>query len=215
MTNAEKAVFRQELQQALGRALKQLRRGHPKKPSQEEMAQVIGMDRTYWGDLERGERSLTLFNLWRVAEAFAMSPSRLVMAIDKQLRRVPRDRVAPEEKTRKQLFEFMDLSPEMKWLADAGQNTLYCNAPLRRYLGPGASVEGHTWRELLHPDDRERHFTENKKAYARREPYWSRYRMRRADGEYKSMVQHAVPQFTPKGVFIGFLGTIIQEPDDS
>ena len=45
--------------------------------SQEEFAHKIGLDRTYIGGVERGERNISLDNIHRVALALEVPPSEL------------------------------------------------------------------------------------------------------------------------------------------
>ncbi|MDH6277226.1 transcriptional regulator with XRE-family HTH domain [Aurantimicrobium minutum] len=45
--------------------------------SQEEFAHEIGLDRTYIGGVERGERNVSLDNIHRIASALDVSPSEL------------------------------------------------------------------------------------------------------------------------------------------
>jgi predicted transcriptional regulator len=45
--------------------------------SQEEFADICGMDRTYIGGIERGERNVSLVNIERIAKALKMSIPRL------------------------------------------------------------------------------------------------------------------------------------------
>ena len=41
--------------------------------SQEEFADVCGLDRTYMGGIERGEHNLSLINMEKIAEGFEIS----------------------------------------------------------------------------------------------------------------------------------------------
>lgn len=214
MNTSDEEVLRQQLQQALSAALRELRHRMPGKPSQEVVADRVGMERSYWGDLERGERALSIFSLWRMAQALGTSPSRLVLAIDRHYRRMHPQRAAAAPvkfaPQLKRLRTLMDQVPIMQWLGGGQGQNLYCNRPLLDYMGSTLEqVQGDGWREFVHPEDCEKHFAKNAKDYARRQPYSSRYRLRRADGEHPWVAEHAIPQFTSKGVFMGFLGTLI------
>jgi transcriptional regulator with XRE-family HTH domain len=46
--------------------------------SQEEFATKAGLDRTYIGGIERGERNVSLRNIWRLAKALGVKPSDLL-----------------------------------------------------------------------------------------------------------------------------------------
>ena len=45
--------------------------------SQEEFAHQVGLDRSYMGGVERGERNISLENICLIAKALAVSPSEL------------------------------------------------------------------------------------------------------------------------------------------
>lgn len=45
--------------------------------SQEEFADMCGLDRTYMGGIERGERNVALVNIEKIARAFKISLSDL------------------------------------------------------------------------------------------------------------------------------------------
>lgn len=45
--------------------------------SQEALALKAGIDRTYMGGVERGERNPALDNIWRIADALGVAPSDL------------------------------------------------------------------------------------------------------------------------------------------
>jgi transcriptional regulator with XRE-family HTH domain len=62
-----------------GERLKELR--GKKNFTQEDLADKVGVDRSYMGFLERGEKNPTLRNLVRIAKAFDISLSELFKSI--------------------------------------------------------------------------------------------------------------------------------------
>jgi transcriptional regulator with XRE-family HTH domain len=63
----------------LGRALRARRRKLG--VSQEEFADICGLDRTYVGGIERGERNVALANLEKLARALKISLSELFRSV--------------------------------------------------------------------------------------------------------------------------------------
>lgn len=49
--------------------------------SQEELAGISGLHRTYIGSMERGERNISLVNVIRIAAALQIDPSELVKGL--------------------------------------------------------------------------------------------------------------------------------------
>ena len=45
--------------------------------SQEDLASRCGLDRSYVGSVERGERNVSLQNIWRIADALGVEPGDL------------------------------------------------------------------------------------------------------------------------------------------
>ena len=50
--------------------------------SQEDMAEASGLHRTYVGDVERGERNISIDNMEKMAKAVKKSLAELVLEID-------------------------------------------------------------------------------------------------------------------------------------
>ena len=63
-----------------GKALRQKR--HKLGVSQEEFADICGLDRTYVGGIERGERNVALVNIEKIARALRISLSELFRNVD-------------------------------------------------------------------------------------------------------------------------------------
>ena len=65
-----------ELQRVVGRNLRRYRVAHGY--SQEAFADYLGVHRTYFGGVERGERNLTLRTLERIADLIGLDPRELL-----------------------------------------------------------------------------------------------------------------------------------------
>jgi transcriptional regulator with XRE-family HTH domain len=62
-----------------GKAVRQRR--HKMRLSQEAFADLCGLDRTYMGGIERGERNVALVNVEKIAKAFRISLSELLRGV--------------------------------------------------------------------------------------------------------------------------------------
>lgn len=60
---------------AFGERVRQLRRKAA--VSQEELASLAGLDRSYIGGVERGERNVSLLNIHKIAKALKVRPEAL------------------------------------------------------------------------------------------------------------------------------------------
>jgi len=69
-----------DVKHALGKRVRKLRK--IKKWSQEKMAEASGMHWTYIGQVERGERNLTLQSIQAIAKAFNIKISELFRGVD-------------------------------------------------------------------------------------------------------------------------------------
>ena len=105
-------------------------------------------------------------------------------------------------------------SGEMNWVSgpEIGEN-LHASPALEDYTGcPAASFQGNGWNNLIHPDDREMCARNARDGFETRKPFWLMYRMRRKDGTFGLMLDHAVPRLRPDGSVAGYKGTLYEMP---
>ena len=77
-----RALSRAEILKRFGETLREHRQRAGL--SQEKLAAQAGIDRTYVGGAERGERNVALVNIVRLAEALNVAPSELLREIKLQ-----------------------------------------------------------------------------------------------------------------------------------
>jgi transcriptional regulator with XRE-family HTH domain len=70
------------IQQAFGDAVRSIRL--ERALSQEGLAELAGLHRTYVGDVERGERNVSLVNIERLALALGVRPSEVLARTEKR-----------------------------------------------------------------------------------------------------------------------------------
>lgn len=70
-----KKADEEQIKKQFGNRLRNLRKA--KGLSQEELALECGLDRTYIGGVERGERNISLINIYKIAEALGISAKKL------------------------------------------------------------------------------------------------------------------------------------------
>jgi len=78
----------------------------------------------------------------------------------------------------------------------------FTGRPMERQLGNG-------WAEGVHPDDFSRCLSTYTGAFDSRKAFSMEYRLRRYDGEYRSVLDIGGPHFSPDGKFIGYFGSCI------
>ncbi len=104
-----------------------------------------------------------------------------------------------------------DAAPVMIWMDDAEGMSTYFNKPWLDFTGRTLEQElGRGSRDGIHPDDLlPRFIAVYDAAFTARRPFQTEYRLRRADGEYRWVLETATPRFTASGEFEGFAGTAI------
>lgn len=117
-------------------------------------------------------------------------------------------------KSEQRFFDFADAAPAMLWVTEANGARSFLSHGWCEFTGQ-TQAEGLTaaWIDTIHPDDRaaacERiaHINERKKGMA------TEYRLRRADGQYRWVLDTCNERIAPTGEFLGFVGNILDISD--
>lgn len=103
-----------------------------------------------------------------------------------------------------------DSHPALLWSSDT---TGVCTEFNRSWLlFRGRSLEeefGVGWLEGVHPDDRDRCMSTYLEAFGRRESFEMEYRLQRADGIYRWILDRGAPRETADGDFAGYIGSCV------
>ncbi len=114
-----------------------------------------------------------------------------------------------------ELFRLMaDTAPVLIWVSGTDTLCTFFNKPWREFTGRTLEQEqGKGWTEGVHPDDLQRCMEMYLSAFNARRNFQMEYRLRRADSEYRWIVDTGVPRFMPNGDFAGYIGSCFDITD--
>jgi PAS domain S-box-containing protein len=103
-----------------------------------------------------------------------------------------------------------DTAPVLIWVSEADKQCTYFNKPWLDFTGRTLEQElNDGWEESVHPDDLARCRETYSRACDARERFDMEYRLRRADGEYRWVLDRASPRFSAEGTFLGYIGSAV------
>jgi PAS domain S-box-containing protein len=103
-----------------------------------------------------------------------------------------------------------DAAPVMIWMTDASGQSIFFNNAWLRFRGRTVEEEQHDrWLEGVHPDDRPRCVEARRGAASTHQPFRLEYRLQRADGEYRWVLDQGVPRAEAEGEQAGLIGSCV------
>ena len=147
----------------------------------------------------------------QVAEARSLS-NELELA-NARLNRTATEAEAAKERAEESERRFRrtaDAAPVLIWTSDADGRYEWLNKAWLEFTGRALETErGDGWMENVHPDDIQLRQAIFRASLSARREFTSEFRLRRGGGEYRWLVEKAVPRLTPNGEFAGYVGSCI------
>jgi PAS domain S-box-containing protein len=107
-----------------------------------------------------------------------------------------------------------DSAPVLIWMSRPDKLCDWFNQPWLDFVGRPIEKElGNGWAENVHPADLARCLEIYTTSFDARQPFKMEYRLRRADGEYRWILDHGVPRISGQGEFMGYIGSCIDIHD--
>jgi PAS domain S-box-containing protein len=103
-----------------------------------------------------------------------------------------------------------DHAPVVMRVTDAEGHSSYFNLPWFEFTGQSEDeAQGAGWLDAIHPDDRRRVEAELKEAREQRKAVRLEYRLRRADGVYRWVLDSAAARVDDAGAFLGYVASVV------
>lgn len=104
----------------------------------------------------------------------------------------------------------LDSAPAMLWTADAQGRTVYTSPRWNAFTGMSpADALGRGWADAVHPDDRSRMIALIDSRSRFSTEFTAEYRLRRADGQYRWILDQGVARYAPDGGIEGYIGCCV------
>jgi PAS domain S-box-containing protein len=123
--------------------------------------------------------------------------------------RARRRRVEAALRESEERFRLMaDTAPVMIWRSNVAKDCDFFNLPWLVFRGRSLAEEsGAGWTQGVHPEDLDQCMATYSSAFDDRQSFYMEYRLRRADGEYRWVMDTGIPRFGPDGAFAGYIGS--------
>jgi len=113
-----------------------------------------------------------------------------------------------------QLNGILEFSPVMIWRSRPEGGGDYFNKTWLAFTGRPVEQElGEGWTGGVHPEDLDRSLAAHRDSLEHHAPFQVDYRLRRHDGQYRTVTDRGIPMHDPEGKFLGFLGSCLDIHD--
>ncbi len=158
--------------------------------------------------------------LMQVGLSGAIPVAQILKMRNKALERVQRDAIALRQRenalreSEERFRNMANTAPVMIAVSDANRQAIFFNKTWLDFTGHTMEHElGLGWTAGLHPDERDECLAKISASYDAQATCEIEYRLRRADGQYRSVLCRGVPRFEPDGSFAGYVASVIDVTD--
>ncbi|HEY0708842.1 MAG TPA: PAS domain S-box protein, partial [Polyangia bacterium] len=107
-----------------------------------------------------------------------------------------------------------DVAPVLLWMSSVDGLCTFFNQTWLNFTGRTQEEEwGVGWAAGIHFEDLQRSMDTYSEAFNERRTFEMEYRLRRADGQYRWLLDRGTPRYLPDGTFAGFIGSCIDITD--
>jgi PAS domain S-box-containing protein len=109
-----------------------------------------------------------------------------------------------------------EATPVMLSLIDSQHHYEYCNTVQREFIGLSLEQQlDQVWFQHIHPEDKQQYQKKYDTAFDAQEKFQIEYRRRRADGEYRWVLETGMPRITSNNNFVGYVCSCIDITGDN
>jgi two-component system, cell cycle sensor histidine kinase and response regulator CckA len=124
------------------------------------------------------------------------------------------ERTAELRESEERFRTMADAAPVMIWTSGTDKGCTFFNNVWLEFTGRSLREEmGTGWAEGVHPDDLGACLATYHSSFDERRSFQMEYRLRRADGEYRWVLDRGVPRSAPGGAFQGYIGSCLDITD--
>ncbi|MCT7993809.1 hybrid sensor histidine kinase/response regulator [Laspinema olomoucense] len=110
----------------------------------------------------------------------------------------------------KRFRDMADTAPVLLWVADCQGQWTFLNKWGLNFIGALLEADpGLNHRDRIHPEEQVQCVLSYQQAVKASQPFTQEYRLQRADGAYRWMLETGVPRLSPEGNLLGFIGSAI------
>lgn len=114
------------------------------------------------------------------------------------------------KESEKRFRHLADTVPVMIWVSDENNKSTYVSKSWTDFTGVSLEkIISSGWKEIIHPEDYQVTTDQYNINFREKQPFIIEFRVRSKDGEFKWVVDHGIPRFTPDGVFMGYIGSVV------